>query len=83
MMLLSGGHLRWPSKTEFNGDQRLANAHQNRAGPLRHFSPCKLRPLACPPKPGALLHGAPRTNEDKRQSARALARHGLAGDIVI
>jgi hypothetical protein len=51
---LKTGHCRF-FKTEFNGDRRIANPHQNRAD-MRHFSPCRLRPqLAFPPKLGPHL----------------------------
>ena len=36
------------SKTEFNGDRRVAKPHQNRAGPLTGTSSLRLRPAPVP-----------------------------------
>jgi hypothetical protein len=84
MMLLSSGQPRRPSKTEFNGIGGLRTHIRIVPTPSGTFLPANFGPwLVLPPKPGPLLRGAPRTDEDKRQSARALARHGLARDIVI
>jgi hypothetical protein len=44
------------SKTEFNGDRRIANPHQDRAD-MRHFPPCKLRPQLASPRAGAVSFG--------------------------